>query len=71
MADLSPMQANVLAFVVKHIKDIGVPPTRRELCIEFGWASENAAEDHLKALARKGAIEFIPRIARGIKVLAL
>jgi repressor LexA len=45
-----------------------MPPTRAEICAALGFASPNAAEDHLRALARKGAIELLPGASRGIVV---
>jgi repressor LexA len=46
----------------------GVPPTRVELCAAMGFRSPNAAEDHLRALARKGAIELVAGSSRGIRL---
>ncbi len=47
----------------------GMPPTRAEICDHFGFRSPTAAEDHLKALAKKGMIELIAGTSRGIRVL--
>ena len=55
--------------ILEHIKHSPVPPTRRELCEAFGWASTNAAASHLKALERKGYIQRLGMKARGIIVL--
>jgi repressor LexA len=65
---LTLTQQRVLAFLQAHAAEKGFPPTRKEIAAFFGWKSANAAEDHLRALARKGAIE-ITRTVRGIKVL--
>ena len=46
----------------------GYPPTRAEIAQELGFKSPNAAEEHLKALARKGAIEMTPGASRGIRI---
>ena len=52
----------------QHIADTGYPPTRADIAQELGFKSPNAAEEHLKALARKGAIEMIPGTSRGIRL---
>jgi repressor LexA len=51
-----------------HIADTGYPPTRADIARVLGFRSPNAAEEHLKALARKGAIEIIPGASRGIRL---
>jgi repressor LexA len=48
--------------------DTGMPPTRAEIARELGFKSANAAEEHLKALAKKGVIEILPGTSRGIKL---
>ncbi len=48
------------------IQTSGMPPTRVEIARAFGFSSPNAAEGHLRALARKGAIELVPGASRGI-----
>lgn len=68
MENLTPRQAEVLAFIKSHIDDTGYPPTRADIAKELGFKSANASEEHLKALARKGAIEIIPGTSRGIKL---
>ncbi|MCP4788939.1 MAG: transcriptional repressor LexA [Gammaproteobacteria bacterium] len=68
MLKLTPRQDQVLSCIREHITDTGYPPTRAEIAQELGFRSPNAAEDHLKALARKGAIEIIPGASRGIRV---
>jgi repressor LexA len=65
---LSPAQARVLAFIEAHIVRHGLPPTRGEICAALGFRSPNAAEAHLRTLARKGVIELLPRAARGIRL---
>lgn len=69
-ADLTHMQAAVLAFVRKHIAEHQCPPTRAEISQHFGWASANAAETHLQALERKGAVQLRGK-ARGIFVMSM
>ena len=68
MIKLTARQEQVLALVKRHIEDTGYPPTRADIAHELGFKSPNAAEEHLKALARKGAIEVIPGASRGIRI---
>jgi repressor LexA len=68
MNKLTPRQAEVLDFIKSYIDDTGYPPTRADIANELGFKSPNASEEHLKALARKGAIEIIPGTSRGIKL---
>ena len=66
MLKLTARQQQVLAFLKDYMSASGYPPTRVEIARELGFRSPNAAEEHLKALARKGAIEMIPGASRGI-----
>ena len=66
---LTARQTEVLEFIKRHIADTGYPPTRAGIAAELGFRSPNAAEEHLKALDRKGAIEIIRGASRGIRVL--
>ena len=68
MLKLTPRQAEILDFIKRCLEDNGFPPTRAELAQELGFKSPNAAEEHLKALARKGAIEMTPGASRGIRI---
>ena len=68
MLKLTPRQAEILAFIKRCLDDNGYPPTRAEIALELGFKSPNAAEEHLKALARKGAIEMTPGASRGIRI---
>jgi len=68
MIKLTPRQSEVLELIKRHIDDTGYPPTRADIARKLGFKSANAAEEHLKALARKGAIEMIPGTSRGIKL---
>ncbi len=70
MVKLTKRQSEVLALIISYIDDTGYPPTRAEIAKELGFRSANAAEEHLKALSRKGAIEMIPGASRGIRVAA-
>ena len=67
MLKLTPRQAEILAFIKRCLEDNGFPPTRAEIAQELGFKSPNAAEQHLKPLARKGAIEMTPGASRGIR----
>jgi repressor LexA len=68
MIKLTARQTEVLDFIRSHIDDTGYPPTRADIANELGFKSANASEEHLNALARKGAIEMIPGTSRGIKL---
>lgn len=68
MIKLTPRQSEILAFIKRCLEDHGYPPTRAEIAQELGFKSPNAAEEHLKALARKGAIEMTPGASRGIRI---
>lgn len=68
MEKLTQRQQQVLDIVRQHIEQTGYPPTRADIARELGFKSANAAEEHLKALARKGAIEIIPGASRGIRL---
>ena len=68
MIKLTPRQNEVLDFIRSYIDETGYPPTRADIAQELGFKSANASEEHLKALARKGAIEMIPGTSRGIKL---
>ena len=68
MLKLTPRQAEILGFIKRCLEDNGYPPTRAEIALELGFKSPNAAEEHLKALARKGAIEMTPGASRGIRI---
>jgi repressor LexA len=67
-AKLTPRQAEVLEFIKSYLDETGYPPTRADIARQLGFKSANASEEHLKALARKGAIEMIPGTSRGIKL---
>ncbi|AKX46397.1 LexA family transcriptional regulator [Thiopseudomonas alkaliphila] len=66
---LTKRQAEILAFLKEWIEQHGYPPTRAEISQALGFRSPNAAEDHLRALARKQAIEMIPGASRGIRII--
>ena len=66
---LTARQAEILGLIRNYITEEGCPPTRAEIAASLGFRSPNAAEDHLRALERKGAIEIISGSARGIRLL--
>lgn len=68
MRPLTPRQAEILELIKRNIADTGMPPTRAEIARRLGFKSANAAEEHLKALAKKGCIEIMPGTSRGIKL---
>lgn len=68
MKGLTARQSEVLDLVRSHIADTGYPPTRADIARDLGFRSANAAEEHLKALARKGALEIVPGTSRGIRL---
>lgn len=69
MRPLTKRQAQILELVKVFIKDTGMPPTRAEIASTLGFKSANAAEEHLKALAKKGVIEMVPGASRGIRLV--
>ncbi|MXY06498.1 MAG: transcriptional repressor LexA [Gammaproteobacteria bacterium] len=68
MDGLTKRQADVLRVIRQSLSDYGYPPTRAEIAQVLGFKSANAAEEHLKALARKGAIKMVPGASRGIRL---
>lgn len=68
MDQLTPRQSEILLFLQKFIEETGMPPTRAEIARSLGFRSVNAAEEHLRALQRKGVIELIPGTSRGIRL---
>ena len=69
MKPLTPLQAEVLELIKVNMSETGMPPTRAEIAQKLGFKSANAAEEHLKALAKKGVIEIMPGTSRGIRLL--
>lgn len=68
MRPLTPRQEQIFDLIKDKISDTGMPPTRAEIAKFFGFKSANAAEEHLKALAKKGYIEMLPGTSRGIRL---
>ncbi len=69
MYKLTNRQKEILLLIKKEIEDTGFPPTRAEISNHLGFKSTNAAEEHLQALAKKGAIKIFPGTSRGIRLL--
>ena len=65
---LTARQQQILDLIQNAIARTGAPPTRAEIASELGFKSANAAEEHLQALARKGAIELVSGTSRGIRL---
>lgn len=68
MHQLTPRQSQILNMIQEFILETGMPPTRAEIARELGFKSANAAEDHLRALQRKGVLELVPGTSRGIQL---
>ena len=71
MDELTSRQEQILRLIREHLASSGFPPTRLEICRAMGFRSPNAAEEHLRALERKGAIEMTPGASRGIRLKRL
>lgn len=70
MENLTPRQQEILVFLKDWIAEHSMPPTRAEMCAALGFRSPNAAEEHLRALERKGAIEMMAGSSRGIRIMS-
>ena len=68
MEPLTDRQAEILRLVRELTEVSGYPPTRAEIAERMGFRSVNAAEQHLRALEKKGAIEISSGASRGIRV---
>ena len=68
MRQLTPRQSQILEMVQDFIAETGMPPTRAEIARELGFKSANAAEEHLRALQKKGVLELVPGASRGIQL---
>ena len=69
MRELTARQSEILDFIQSFVAETGMPPTRAEIARKLGFRSVNAAEEHLRALQRKGVISLIPGASRGIQLL--
>lgn len=68
MRQLTPRQRQILDVIQDFIAETGMPPTRAEIASELGFRSANAAEEHLRALQKKGVLELVPGASRGIQL---
>ena len=68
MRPLTPRQAEILALIQDFMERCGFPPTRAEIAEKLGFKSANAAEEHLRALERKGILDILPGASRGIQL---
>lgn len=69
MRPLTPRQTEILNLIRDNLDATGMPPTRAEIAERLGFRSANSAEEHLRALRKKGYIEMIPGMSRGIRVV--
>src|SRR6185369_3902629 len=68
MRELTPRQKQILTLLQKVMHETGMPPTRAEIAKSLKFRSVNAAEDHLRALEKKGVLELLPGTSRGIRL---
>jgi len=68
MRQLTPRQSQILEMIQGFIAESGMPPTRAEIASELGFKSANAAEEHLRALQKKGVLDLVPGASRGIQL---
>jgi repressor LexA len=66
---LTARQSEILGLIEQAIANTGFPPTRAEIAQTLGFKSANAAEDHLRALEKKGYISLAPGASRGIRLM--
>ncbi len=65
---LTARQQEILDWIRRHLEATGMPPTRAEIAAGLGFSTASSAEDHLRALARKGALELLPGVSRGLRL---
>jgi repressor LexA len=68
IAPLTARQQQILDWIRRHLETTGMPPTRAEIAAGLGFRTASSAEDHLRALARKGALELTPGASRGLRL---
>ena len=68
MRQLTPRQSQILEMIQEFIAETGMPPTRADIANALGFKSANAAEEHLRALQKKGVLDLIPGTSRGIQL---
>ena len=66
MKNLTKRQEEILNLIKSHILDLGLPPTRADISRSLGFKSPNAAEQHLRAIEKKGFIKILSGASRGI-----
>src|SRR6187402_863588 len=66
MEPLTDKQQAILDYIEQEHASTGVTPSTREIQEHFGFASQTAAVNHLKALEKKGAIQRQPGKARAV-----
>jgi repressor LexA len=67
-AALTARQREILDWIRDYLETTGMPPTRAEIAAGLGFSTPSSAEDHLQALARKGALELVPGASRGLRL---
>ena len=67
---ITSRQQEIMAFFRQTIAKRGLPPSMREICGHFGFRSPHAAQQHVRALQKKGLITFEPGRSRTIRILA-
>ena len=67
-SEMTPKQAELLAYLKSYQREHGYPPTRTEIAHAFGWSSPNAADEHLRKMAHLGVLTLTRRVARGIRI---
>ena len=65
---LTGRQQKVLDWIRRHLESTGMPPTRAEIAAGLGFRTASSAEDHLRALARKGVLVMTPGASRGLRL---
>jgi repressor LexA len=68
VSELTPRQREIVKLIQEALRDNGMPPTRAEIATAMGFKSANAAEEHLRALQKKGVLDIIPGASRGIQL---
>ncbi len=68
MRQLTPRQLQILNMIQEFMSEYGMPPTRAEIARQLGFKSSNAAEEHLRALQKKGVLDLVPGTSRGIQL---
>ncbi len=68
---LTARQQEVYDFLKSELERSGVMPSTREIQEHFGFASQTAAVNHLKALERKGVIQRLAGKARAVALASM